>query len=170
MGFVTEFIENLYTEESNDLIKCLITFFISMIPVVELRGAIPVAVANGLSPLVSLTVAVIGNLVPVPFIILFIRRIFQWIRRHIPKLNRLIDRLEEKGRSKKAAIDKSIFWGVFVFVAVPLPGTGAWTGALIAAMLDIRLKRAFPSIAMGVLTAGLIVSLVSYGVAGVFSV
>lgn len=149
--------------------KMLMTFLISMVPVIELRGAIPIAVAHGLAPAVAIPIAILGNLLPVPFIIIFIRKIFLLIRRWFPKLNRMVDRLEEKGKSKKAAIEKSAFWGLFFFVAIPLPGTGAWTGALIAAMLDMRLKRAFPAIAFGVLTAGIVVAFVSYGAAALFT-
>ena len=147
--------------------KILVTLLISMFPIVELRGAIPVAVLlHDLHPVLAFTVSVIGNLIPVPFIIIFIRKIFHWIRKHIPKLGSLVDRLEEKGKSKKDAVLKLGFWGLFVFVASPLPGTGAWTGALIAAMMDMRLKRAFPSILLGVITAGVIVTvLVSCGLA-----
>ncbi len=148
--------------------KILMTFLVSMVPIIELRGAIPIAVAHGLAPEIAIPIAILGNLVPVPFIIIFIRKIFLLIRRWFPKLNRMIDRLEEKGKSKKEVIEKSTFWGLFFFVAIPLPGTGAWTGALIAAMLDMRLKRAFPSIALGVLTAGIIVAFVSYGAAEIF--
>ena len=101
-------------------------------------------------------------------IILFIRKIFLFIRRHFPKLNRLVDRLEEKGRSKREKVEKGIFWGLFFFVAIPLPGTGAWTGALIAAMLDIKVKKAFPSIAFGVVTAGVIMAVLSYAIPGLF--
>jgi uncharacterized membrane protein len=81
----------------------------------------------------------------------------------------MVDRLEEKGKSKKEVIQKSTFWGLFFFVAIPLPGTGAWTGALIAAMLDMRLKRALPAIISGVLVAGIIVAFVSYGAAALFT-
>jgi len=142
--------------------KILVTFLISMVPIIELRGAIPVAVLlHELHPLLAFAVSVIGNLLPVPFIIIFIRKIFFWIRKHLPKLNSFIDRLEEKGKSKKDKVLKYGFWGLFIFVAVPLPGTGAWTGALIAAMMDMRLKRAFPSILLGVLAAGIVVTLLS---------
>ncbi len=145
--------------------KIVMTFLISMVPIIELRGAIPVAVAHGLAPAIAIPVAIVGNLIPVPFIIIFIKKIFAWIRKKMPKLNSMVDKLEEKGLSKKDTVEKYAFWGLFLFVAVPLPGTGAWTGALIAAMLDMRLSRAFPSILLGVLSAGAIVAFVSYGVA-----
>lgn len=143
--------------------KILTTLAISMVPVIELRGAIPIAVANGLEWYIAIPLAIIGNLIPVPFIIIFIRRIFEWMRKKSQKLDGLVTKLENRALSKKETVMKYAFWGLFIFVAIPLPGTGAWTGALIAAMLDMRLKRAFPSIVLGVLTAGIIVAFVSYG-------
>ena len=147
--------------------KILVTLIISMVPIIELRGAIPVAVLlHDMDPVLACLISVVGNILPVPFIIIFIRKIFAWIRKRMPKLNSFIDRLEEKGKSKRKTVEKYGFWGLFVFVAIPLPGTGAWTGALIAAMMDMRLKRAFPSILLGVVTAGVIVTaLVSAGLA-----
>ena len=147
--------------------KIFVTLIISMIPIIELRGAIPVAILlHDLNPILAFVCAVLGNLIPVPFIIIFIRKIFTWIRKCFPKLNSFIDRLEKKGESKRETVLKYGFWGLFLFVAIPLPGTGAWTGALIAAMMDMRLKRAFPSIMLGVITAGVIVTvLTSVGLA-----
>lgn len=144
--------------------KILMTLLVSMVPVIELRGAIPIATAHGLEPYVSIPVAIIGNLIPVPFIIIFIKKIFAWIRKVMPKLDGMVTKLEQRAESKIDTVQKYAFWGLFVFVAIPLPGTGAWTGALIAAMMDMPLKRAFPSIALGVLAAGVIVTLVTYGV------
>lgn len=144
--------------------KILMTLLVSMVPVIELRGAIPIATAHGLPAYISIPVAIVGNLIPVPFIIIFIKSVFAWLRKHLPKLNGLVTKLENRALSKKETVEKYAFWGLFVFVAVPLPGTGAWTGALIAAMLDMKLSRAFPSIVLGVLTAGAIVTFVTYGV------
>ena len=144
--------------------KILMTLFISMAPVVELRGAIPIATANGLDFRTAVITAVIGNLIPVPFIILFIRRIFGWLRRRGPKWSALVDRLELRAGRRADAVRRCAFWGLALFVAVPLPGTGAWTGALIAAMLRMRMKRAFPSIALGVAGAAAIVAAVTCGV------
>ena len=95
----------------------------------------------------------------VPFIIVYIRRIFLWLRRRFPKLNRLVDQLERKAHLKGRKVSKYKYLGLFVFVAIPLPGTGAWTGALAAAFLDMPLRRALPSIFLGVVTAGLIMTL-----------
>lgn len=147
--------------------KVLMTFLISMVPVIELRGAIPVATGAGLSPWVAIPTAIVGNLLPIPFIILFIKKIFAWMRKISPKLNKIVDKMEAKAEKNKAKVLKYAFWGLTLFVAIPLPGTGAWTGALIAAMLDMPLKKAFPSIVLGVLGAGIIISFVSYGAAAI---
>ena len=142
--------------------KILTTFLVSMVPVIELRGAIPIGVARGLPFWVAVLVSVIGNLVPVPFIIIFIKKIFAFMREKMPKLNGLVTRLENKANSKSETVQKYAVWGLFIFVAIPLPGTGAWTGALIAAMLEMPLKKAFPSIMLGVLSAGAIVTFITY--------
>lgn len=142
--------------------KILTTFLVSMVPVIELRGAIPIGVARGLPFWAAVLVSIIGNLVPVPFIIIFIKKIFTFMREKMPKLNGLVTRLENKANSKSETVQKYAFWGLFIFVAVPLPGTGAWTGALIAAMLEMPLKKAFPSIMLGVLSAGAIVTFITY--------
>ncbi len=138
------------------------TFLISMVPVVELRGAVPIAVHDGLNIWLALGVSIVGNLVPVPFIILFVRNLFDFLRKHFSKLDGIITRIEKRAEKKSKTVLKYAFWGLFVLVAIPLPGTGAWTGALVAAMLDMRLKRAFPSIALGVIAAGIIMAIVSY--------
>jgi len=148
--------------------KVLMTFFISMIPVVELRGAIPVALAHGMDLWPAILVSVLGNLVPVPFIIIFIRQIFAWIRKKSRWLNRVVTGLEQRAAQKADTVRKYTFWGLFILVAIPLPGTGAWTGALVAAMMKIRIKLAFPAIALGVVAAGLIVAFVTYGAGMVF--
>ena len=149
--------------------KCVMTFLISLLPVVELRGAIPFGVVRGLNLWTAIIASVLGNLVPVPFIILFIRRIFAWMRAHMPKLDGLVTRMEKKAEKNRAAVEKYAFWGLAILVAIPLPGTGAWTGALVAAMMEMRLKRAFPAIVIGVVIAGVIVSIVTYGAQAIFS-
>ena len=140
------------------------TALISMLPIVELRGGLPAGVAIGLPIPTAFLAAFLGNMLPVPFIILFIRRIFKWIRVHIPRLGAFVDRLEKKAYSKSDKVVQYETWGLLAFVAIPLPGTGAWTGALIAALLDLRLKRAIPVITLGVLIAGGIITLLTYGV------
>lgn len=145
--------------------QIIMTFLISMVPVIELRGAIPIATGAGLSPWIAIPLAIFGNLLPVPFIILFIKKIFAWMRKTSPKLNAVVDKMEAKAEKNKEKVLKYAFWGLVLFVAIPLPGTGAWTGALVAAMLDMPLKKAFPAIIIGVLGAGIIISFVSYGAA-----
>jgi len=143
--------------------KILMTVLISMVPVLELRGAIPIATAHGLNFWVAIVCAIIGNLIPVPFIIVFIRKIFELIRKWSSKLDNIVTKLEERAHKKSDVVLKYAFWGLVVLVAIPLPGTGAWTGALVAAMLNMRLRKAFPAIALGVIIAAVIVSVVTYG-------
>ena len=140
------------------------TILVSMIPVVELRGGIPFGVAHGLPLPLAVMAAVIGNMLPIPFLILFTRRVFEWLRRHIPRLEGVIARLERKAESKKDLVQRYKFWGLLVLVAIPLPGTGAWTGALVACVMDLRLKSALPAIFSGVLIAGAIVSAITMGI------
>lgn len=138
--------------------KCLFTMLVSMVPVVELRGGIPFGVALGLPYFLAFPSAVIGNIIPTPFIIVYIRRIFTWMRRHIPQLNGLVDRLERKAHLKGRKVSRYQYLGLWLFVAIPLPGTGAWTGSLAAAFLDMRLKKALPAVVFGVLTAGVVMT------------
>ena len=145
----------------------LLTFGTAMVPVLELRGAIPVGVATGLSPLAACAVAVLGNMVPVPFILLLIRHIFDWLRGTRifgPK----IDWLERRAHLKGRVVQKYRLPGLIILVAIPLPGTGAWTGALVAALLDIRIRHAVPAIFLGVVIAGAIVTTLTYGVVQLF--
>lgn len=144
------------------------TVLVSMIPVIELRGGIPFGVGVGLPVWLAYLAAVIGNMLPVPFIVVYIRRIFQWMRRHLPRLNHLVTRLEQKAHLKGRMVTKYKYLGLAIFVAIPLPGTGAWTGALAAAFLDMPLRKALPSIFAGVLVAGVAISILTFGVASLF--
>jgi len=136
--------------------KCLLTMLVSMIPVIELRGGLPFGVALGLPYYLAFPAAVVGNLIPAPFIIVYIRRIFELMRKYFPRLNGLVDRLEKKAHLKGQKVQKYQYLGLWLFVAIPLPGTGAWTGSLAAAFLGMRLKKAMPAVVLGVLTAGCI--------------
>ena len=145
----------------------LLTFGTAMVPVLELRGAIPVGVAAGLSPGVACVTAILGNLVPVPFIMLLIRKIFDWLRDTKffgPKIVALEKRAHLKGR----VVRKYRLPGLIILVGIPLPGTGAWTGALVAALLDIRLRNAIPAIFIGLLIAAAITLAVTMGVIHLF--
>ena len=139
------------------------TLVAAMMPVLEIRGAIPVGVASGLDPWLAFAVGFVGNMLPIPILILLTRKIIEWLKKH-NVLVKLTAWLENKGSKGAQKVQKYSFWGLFILVAIPLPGTGAWTGALVASLLDMRLKRALPAIAMGVAVAGLIVLLVTYGV------
>ena len=130
--------------------KCLFTTLVSMIPIIELRGGIPFGVALGLPYWLAFPAAVIGNVIPAPFIIVYIRRIFAWMRRHLPRLNSMVDKLEEKAHLKGQKVRRYQYLGLWIFVAIPLPGTGAWTGSLVAAFLNMRLKQALPAVVLGV--------------------
>ena len=145
-----------------------LTVLVSMIPVVELRGGIPFGVAAGLPVWAAFLAAMLGNLIPVPFIIVYIRRIFQWLREKLPRLNSLVDRLENKAHLKGRRVNKYKYLGLAIFVAIPLPGTGAWTGSLAAAFLDMPLRKAIPSVIAGVAAAGLAISVLTYGIASMF--
>lgn len=153
--------------QPEDLETLLHALVIAMAPIVELRGAIPYGLAQGLPFWPVFLAALLGNLIPVPFIILFIRRIFIYLRKS-PSLGSFIEALERKAHLKGHRVNRYKTLGLFILVAIPLPGTGAWTGALVAAFLDIRLRNSFPAIALGVLAAGLIVSAISYSALHVF--
>lgn len=144
------------------------TAMVSMIPVAELRLGIPFGVARGLPVWTAYLAAVIGNMLPVPFIVVYIRRIFLWMRRRLPWLNSLVDKLERKAHLKGQRVTKYKYLGLLLFVAIPLPGTGAWTGSLAAAFLDMPLRKALPSIFAGIVIAGIAISILTFGVASLF--
>ncbi len=143
--------------------KVLAVFFTSMVPVLELRGAIIYGQGVGLDWWIVLMVSVVGNMIPVPFIILFIRKIFEIMRKWSSKLDKLVLYFENKAEKHRTTVEKSKFWGLLILVAIPLPGTGAWTGALVAAMMGMRLKDAIPAIFLGVVAAGIVVTLAAAG-------
>lgn len=136
--------------------KCILTMLVSMLPIIELRGGLPFGVALGLPYHLAFPAAVLGNIIPAPFVIVFIRRIFLWLRRALPRLNGVVDKLEKKAHLKGQTVTRYKYLGLWLFVAIPLPGTGAWTGSLAAAFLDMRLKKALPAVILGVITAGCI--------------
>ncbi len=151
------------------LIKALLlTAAVAMVPVIELRGAIPIGMANGLPFWPAFLAGVVGNLIPVPFLILFVRKVFAFLKKKSKRLSAFVEKLEKRAESKSELIHRYELIGLTILVAIPLPGTGAWTGALVAAMMDLRMKSAFPAIALGVVIAGVIVSVISYGAATLF--
>ena len=141
----------------------LIIFLISMIPILELRGSILAAGFMNVSFLPTYIVAVLGNLLPIPFILIFIKKILDWMKT-TKTFGKLATGVEKKALSKREQIDKYGMFGLYLFVAIPLPGTGAWTGALLAVLLRMKPLKAFIAITLGVITAGLIMSLLSFGI------
>ncbi len=143
--------------------KLVATSIISMMPIVELRGGLPYGVGFGLSPLVAFAAAVLGNMLPIPFVLLLLNGILKWMKTQDNFLGKTALWLENKAYKNKDTIEKYGSLGLMILVAIPLPGTGAWTGALVATVLGIRPKIAFPLIFIGVLIAGIIMLTVSYG-------
>ena len=142
-------------------------FIISMVPLVELRGAVPLGAAAGIPWTTLFPLAILGNMLPVPFIYLFARRILLW-GKDKPVIGRFftfcLEKGERGGEKLQAKAGRGLFWALLLFVGIPLPGTGAWTGALVAAFLNIRLRNALPAITLGVLIAGGLVTLMTMGV------
>lgn len=141
----------------------LIAFVISLCPVLECRGGMIASRLMEIPFLKAFIICYIGNMLPIPFIILFIRKIFDFLRR-FKFFKKIVEKLEAKTEKNKEKVLKYEAWGLLLFVAIPLPGTGGWTGALMAALLDIRMKKSLPIIALGVLIAGFIMSGLTYGI------
>lgn len=164
--------------------KCIYVFLISMLPVVELRGGMPVGIGMGLPFWVAYLVCVVGNMLPVPFLIMFSKSIFAWFARQkdvqtdsrsvvvkiwykcINFIGKILFKVNKRADEKAKTIGNYELFGLFLFVAIPLPGTGAWTGSFIAAILRLRLVKASIAILAGVMTSGLIMGLISEGVFG----
>ena len=168
---MTEAIKRFFLETVG---KELCVFFCSMIPIIELRGAIPMgavfnATLGGMPFWFTYILSVIGNMLPVPFILLFIKKMIKWMSvSRVKFFNKVANYLLNKVEKKRDKIEKYSFWGVCLFVAIPLPVTGAWTGSLVAAMIDMKFWKALLSCLLGVMIAGVIMTLISYGVASIF--
>lgn len=159
MSFISALLRNPY----------FYVFFISMLPIVELRGGVPAGVALGLDFWQVYPVSVLGNMLPVPFLILFSKQVVSFLaKKHVcgDFFSKLIRKADEKGKT----LGKYELLGLFIFVAIPLPGTGAWTGSLIAAVLRMRLVPALLTIFAGVLTAGVIMGILSFGILGAIGI
>ncbi len=159
-------ITSLVAALQSKLSGAVIAFIISLFPVLELRGGLIAATLLGIPWQRAFIYCFIGNMLPIPFILLFIRKIFELLRK-TKSFGKVVDKLEKKADKHRDKINKYQLWGLFLLVAIPLPGTGAWTGALVAALMDIRIRRALPVIAAGVIVAGIIVATISYGLAGI---
>ena len=143
-------------------------FFCSLLPIIELRGAIPLGAGFGLPFWQTYLISVIGNILPVPFILLFIKGILTWMSKcRVKAFNKVASWLFRKAEKNRGKVEKYASLGLVLFVAIPLPGTGAWTGSLVAAIMDMKFWRAFLSALIGVLVAGVVMTLISYGVAAI---
>lgn len=159
---IAEYIVNMLGDK---LSPEFVTFIVSMLPILELRGGLVAAKLMNVDFLKAFIICYMGNMLPIPFILFFIRKIFNLLKKNT-SIEKVISKLEVRSLRKADNIKKYRLWGLLLFVAIPLPGTGAWTGALLADLLDIRISHSLPVIALGVFAAGLIVSALSYGLLG----
>lgn len=159
-------VQSIIDALSGSVGKEAIVFIISMIPILELRGALLVAgPLLGVPVSTAIPLCIIGNIIPVPFILLLITPIFKWMK-GTKTFKPMVDKLEAKAMSKSDKIEKYEFWGLVLFVGIPLPGTGAWTGSLIAALLGVKFKKAFPAVILGICIATVIMWFISYVILG----
>ena len=148
--------------------KIITLIVISMTPILELRGGLIAAAVLDMNPILSFIICLLANIIPVPFILWFITPIFKKLKT-IRKIDKFVEKLERKALKKKDQIEKYEFWGIMLFVGIPLPGTGAWTGSLIAALLDMNKKKSLIAVICGIFIAGIIMSLLSYGIKDIIS-
>jgi len=143
--------------------KQILVFIISLMPILELRGGLLAASLLGLDPLPSYIISVLGNIIPIPFILMFMASILNWMkkRKKLKKIALWLDKKVEKNRNK---IEKYGFWGLVIFVGIPLPGTGAWTGCLVASVLEMDKKKSFLAAMIGVIMASIIMMIISFGI------
>ena len=163
---IVNFIIGIFGASSGAMIgKYITVFVISLMPILELRGGLIAASLLKIPPVSAYIISIIGNLIPIPLILWFLDSVFAFMKKH-KILVKFIDFCERKGNEKKGQIEKLGFWGLVLFVGVPLPGTGAWTGCLIATLLRMDKKKAFLAAILGVIMASVIMMVVSYGVIG----
>ena len=163
---IVNFIIGIFGASSGAMIgKYITVFVISLMPILELRGGLIAASLLKIPPILAYIISIIGNLIPIPLILWFLDSVFAFMKKH-KILVKFIDFCERKGNEKKGQIEKLGFWGLVLFVGVPLPGTGAWTGCLIATLLRMDKKKAFLAAILGVIMASVIMMVVSYGVIG----
>lgn len=154
---------NWFTNHLSFMPKELIVLIISMVPILELRGGIIASSLLDIGMFKAIWICMLGNIIPIPFILWFITPMFTWMKK-TKLLRRLVEKLESKSMAKSEQIQKYEFWGLALFVGIPLPGTGAWTGALIASLLGMKLKKASLSILAGIIMAAIIMTIISYGI------
>ena len=160
---IANFFLNIVGEE-------LCVFFCSMLPIIELRGAIPLGAGLGLPWWQTYLIAVAGNMLPVPIILLFVKSVLNWMAKcRVKFFNKVAGKMFEKAERNRDKIERYAFWGLTLFVAIPLPATGAWTGTLVAALFDMKFWKSVLAALLGVLIAGVVMTLISYGVAAVIT-
>lgn len=160
---MTETLVNYFVELFKGLDKNLIIFIISLLPILELRGGLIAASLLRLPFVSSFVICFVGNILPIPLILLFLDRVFELLKKN-KVIKKLIDKLEKRSLDKSEQIKNYQYFGLFLFVAIPLPGTGAWTGSMIASLMGMNRRKSFVAIALGVLGAGIIMSIFSYGI------
>ncbi|MDE7319093.1 MAG: small multi-drug export protein [Lachnospiraceae bacterium] len=160
-SLITWFMEVLEGKISREMI----VFVISMVPILELRGGLLAASFLNIDIVRAIWFCVIGNIIPVPFILLLITPVFRWLK-STRTFRPMVEKLESRAMGKSEQIEKYQFWGLVLFVGIPLPGTGAWTGSLIASLLGVKFKKAFPAVLLGIVIATVIMSILSYGLLG----
>ena len=160
-SLITWLIEALTGKISREMI----VFIISMVPILELRGGLLAASVLNIDIVRAVWICVIGNIIPVPFILLLITPIFNWLKQ-LRTFRPMVEKLESRAMGKSDQIEKYQFWGLVLFVGIPLPGTGAWTGSLIASLLGVKFRKAFPAVLLGIAIASVIMSILSYGLLG----
>ncbi len=143
----------------------LTVFIISMLPVLELRGGLVAARLLNMDVVKAFIICYLGNMLPIPFILIFLKKIFELMKKS-DGLGKIVRKMEKKAEKHRPTIEKYGTWGLFVLVAIPLPGTGGWTGALVAEIMNIKIRKSLPMIALGVLAAGLIVGAIAFGLFG----
>ena len=161
MNFLVEFFINLFGGISKDII----IFIISLMPILELRGGLLAASLLDVEFVRAAIICIVGNVLPIPFVLLFLRFVLDLFEKWKPT-KKVVTWLEKKVESKREQIDKYGYWGLVIFVGIPLPGTGAWTGALLAVMLGLNRKKSFVCILLGAMLAAIIMSILSYGILG----
>ena len=143
----------------------IFVFLVSMLPIIELRGAVPLGIGRGLPFFPTYLVAAVGNMIPVPFILMLVKPVLMFMQK-IKIFNKIATFFLEKGQKAGAKFGDAKYWALYLFVAIPMPGTGAWTGSLAAALLDLDKGKSLMAVLRGVLTAGIIMGIASYGVLG----
>ncbi len=159
---IQHFLDGLFSNEA-------VVFILSVLPVSEIRGGMIAARLYDMNLLLAWLITYVGNMLPIPFLLLFLKKVFAWMRK-IPFLAKIVDWLDRKASKHRETIEKYAWLGLFILVAIPLPGTGAWTGALVANFFDMGIKKSLPSIAAGVAAAGLIMTILLYAMPSLFGI